>query len=97
MDRQCPSCGGFCQAGCKRANVPLSQTKPDEIVHNEVLITARILSVEKAHEFTEAEKDLLGIYTLRKAYERGFNHGYMSGHEHGYVEARTDRNADESV
>ena len=73
------------------------QLKLDLYDPNEVLITARILSVEKAHEFTETEKDILGIYTLRKAYERGFNHGYVSGHEHGYVEARADKNADKPV
>ena len=26
---------GWQARGCERANVPLSQTKPDEIVHNE--------------------------------------------------------------
>jgi DNA-binding NarL/FixJ family response regulator len=28
VDKQCPSCGGFCQAGCERANVPSAQGKP---------------------------------------------------------------------
>lgn len=53
------------QAQC----IPVPNAKSREVV--------AMQAVEKAQTFVESEKDGLGIFTLRKAYEQGFVAGAM--------------------
>jgi len=54
-----------------------TESKEKEELDEYFMRTARQQAVIAAQKFIEEEKDTLGIFTLRKAFELGFYKGYI--------------------
>jgi hypothetical protein len=97
VDKQCPSCGGFCKSGCERENVrpQRSQTKGEEHMSIEAMKQA-LRALEKQHNWMVAnggafaESSKKAIFALEKAIEQAEEQepvAWIKKEELGYMSA----------